>query len=241
MKPEYPGYKEGSMFVAEDVKYLEAKEDYDLTKYQTEFLSILTAMEIIIVCSLCRTQKKIYHHLNESTFMQHVGEKHLNKLKQALVATCPVCKMEFNKVRTAEHHIQCNHKSNHTCKELKQLIKQMKDTADSSNAIDWTDNFWTTKLCEVECFASLGNSVRDCFTCSISALQNKSDLQKYPPPQFLPTRDDLATQVNQPNTCPMQYMTPDEFLPTPDKDIVLGWPNMFRSAYLTEDGKLKKM
>ena len=35
-------------------------------------------------------------------------------------------------------------------------------------------------------------------------------------------------------------MTLDEFLPTSDKHIVLGWPNMFKSAYLTEDGKLKK-
>ena len=197
-------------------------------------------MEVIIICSLCRKQKNIYHRLNESTFMQHVREQHLNKLHKALVTKCPICNMEFNKVRTAEHHIQRNHKSDHTCKELKQLIKQMKDTADSSNAIDWTDNFWTTQLREVECFASVGNSVRDCFTCSISAQQNKSYLQKYPPPQFLPNGHDIATQVNQPNTCPVQYMTPDEFLPTPDKDIVLGWPNMFRSAYLTEDGQLKK-
>ena len=224
--------------MVEDVTYLETKEESP--EIRNEFVSILTVMEVIIICSLCRKQKNIYYRLNESTFMQHVREQHLNKLHQALVTKCPVCNMEFNKVRTAEHHIEHNHKSDHTCKELKQLIKQMKDTADSTKAIDWTDNFWTTKLREVECFASIGYSVKDCFTCSISAQQNKTYLQKYPPPQFQPHGHDVANQVNQPNTCPVQYMTLDKFLPTSDKHVVLGWPNIFQSAYLTEDGKRKK-
>ena len=109
MKPDYPGYKDRSTFVAKDIKYLKPKEKSP--EYKKEFVSILTAMEVIIICSLCRKQKNIYHRLNESTFMQHVREQHLNKLHKALVAKCPVCNMEFNKVRTAEHHIQCNHKS----------------------------------------------------------------------------------------------------------------------------------
>ena len=83
MKADYPGYKERSTFVAEDIKYLEPKEKSP--EYKKEFVSILTAMEVIIICSLHCKQKNICHCFNESTFMQHVREQHLNKLHKALV------------------------------------------------------------------------------------------------------------------------------------------------------------
>ena len=60
----------------------------------------------------------------------------------------------------------------------------MKHNADSANAVNWEDKFWITKLREAECFASVSKTVKDCFTCSISAHQNKSEIQAHsPPPQ----------------------------------------------------------
>ena len=56
--------------MVEDITYLETKEESP--EIRNEFVSILTVMEVIIICSLCRKQKNIYYHLNESTFMQHV-------------------------------------------------------------------------------------------------------------------------------------------------------------------------
>ena len=59
-------------------------------------------------------------------------------------------------------------------------------------------------------------------------------------PQLEDNEQDKMTQVIQPNTCPVQYMTRHKFEPTTDKDIKLGWGNVFKSAFYTKDGKRKK-
>ena len=41
------------------------------------------------------------------------------------------------------------------------------------------------------------------------------------------------TQVLQPNSCPKQNMTLDEFDPTDDKETLEGWSYAFESAYYT--------
>ena len=163
--------------MSEDTKYLEPDKDCSDTEYQDKFVTVVTTTERIRVCTHCRL-KKNYYRLNQSTFMTHLREEHEEKLKQILVARCPDCGMQFNKARTAEHHMMRNHKQNHTVNELNKLIKQMKQNADPANHINWEDKFWTTELREAECFASIGKTVRDCFTCSISAHQNKSEFKK---------------------------------------------------------------
>ena len=172
--------------------------------------------------------------------MTHLWEEHEDKLKQILVTRCPDCGMQFNKARIAEHHILCKHKQKYTLKEIIQLIKQMKQNADPANKINWEDKFWTTKLREAECFAGIGKTVRSCFTCSISVHQNKCEIQGNPPKWELVNYPKVVkiTQVIQLNSCPKQNMTRDEFNPTDDKDVLLGWSDVFKSAYYTytEDG-----
>ena len=198
-----------------------------------------------LYCTTCKiSQKKSYYHVNKSTFFEHYREMHQEKFKDYLVVQCPMCAKAFNSVKATETHLRCRHDNNLTRNIFKELCEHIHQTADLTNELKWLQPQWTTKLREVECFASLTHRIMDCFTCPYSAKQNKNKIRTDPPkPQIEDYPDDKMTQFNSPNTCPchksvtFQDLDPNTY---PKKYIKIGKSNRFHSAYLDENNERKE-
>jgi len=227
----YEGYGPSQVIVCDDIRYLPLDE----TSYVENFTSLVTAAEIMIFCTLCLAKKFFFRFKSYSTFMEQLRDFHQLKLNLSMVAQCPMCAQEFNSVHAAKTHLRRRHKKNLTQKILKELTKYLTDHSDPENAIDWTEKIWTTKLREVECFASLSYKVHDCFTCPHSLTQNKNKIASDPPPrQFAEYPVDKMIQVTQPNTCPVQHTSIYEF--THGIREITGNPSRFKSAFDTPEG-----
>ena len=215
------------------------KDPYYSNTRQNEKVAIITALPIMLVCSLCAKLKK-YIWVNHSTFMIHFWEYHQDLLDDTKVARCPVCWMWFNNIGTAKTHLENNHKNILSRKTIEEHKKEIEQTAGPTKAIDYKNKQWTTGLWKVECFANITDP-SNCFTCSIKPTQKWLQIEKTPPVQQLKDNDkDKMTQVSYPRDnipCHDQCMKLQDFMVITGGDELDHKTIPYKSVYNTGDPK----